>query len=73
MKSATRALYSSDPTQEVIMALRDLLSHNPCAAYFGAEILSESLYEEHYLSSSAAVHEVEYALEALRIEEEIVS
>ncbi len=73
MKSATRTLYSSDPAQEVLVALRDLLSHNPYAAYFGAETLSDLLYEGRYLSFSAAVHEVECVLQALQIEGEVLS
>lgn len=73
MKFASRTWYAGDPTQEVFIALRDLLSLNPSAACFGTETLSGVLFVEHYLSYSAAAHEVEYALKALRTEGEIVS
>ena len=63
--------YSNVRTQEPLIALRGLLSRNPCAAQVGPETLLDLLYEEGYLSRNIAVHELECALEALRIEGEV--
>jgi hypothetical protein len=65
--------YINERTQEDLVALRVLLSRNPCAARFGAEILSELLYAERYLLHRMDVCEVECLLEALRVEGEVLA
>ena len=61
-----------DPTQELLIAMRALFSRNPCATGFGAETISELLHKEHYLSFPVAGYEVEGAVEALRVEGEVL-
>lgn len=65
-------LYPTGRTQEVLVALRGLLSRNPSAAHFGAESLSELLYQERFLSYRADPAELEPAIEALRVEGEVL-
>ncbi len=62
-----------DSNQALLIALRALLSKNPCAGDFGSETLSELLYKEHYLSRPVAGYEVEGAVEVLRIEGEVLA
>ena len=61
-----------DPTQELLIAMRAFFSRNPCVASFDPETLSELLYKEHYLSQPAAGYEIEGAVEALRIDGEVL-
>ena len=72
MVAAPKTLYPAARTQEVLLALRELLSRNRCAAHFDSETLSELLHEERCLSYRPAIHELECALEALRIEGEVL-
>jgi hypothetical protein len=53
--------------------MRAFFSQNPCAAAFGADTLSELLHKEHYLSYPVAGYEVEGAVEALRVEGEVLA
>ena len=48
--------------------MRELLSKNPYAVQFDVATLCELLFAEHYISRRVARHEVETALEALRVE-----
>lgn len=73
MRSAPEQIILNNPTPAVLLAVREFLSRNPCAARFGAETISRLLYEDRYLSYCAAVHEVEYALEALFVEGEVLA
>lgn len=73
MTSAPRPLYPDDRMQEVLIALRGLLSRNPCAAEFGSETLSRLLCEEHLLAHRAPSHEIECAMEALCVEGEVLA
>ncbi len=72
MKFAPHTSIQDDPTQELLIAMRALFSRNPCAAAFGVEAIAELLHQEHYLSYSVAGHEVEGAVEALRVEGEVL-
>lgn len=62
-----------DPDQALLIALRAFLSKNPCAARFGPEALSELLYKERYLLHSVPGYEVGAAIEALRVEGEVLA
>ena len=53
---------------EFFLGLRELLSKNPYAVQFDVATLCELLFAEHYISRRVARHEVETALEALRLE-----
>jgi hypothetical protein len=64
--------YHEGRTQEALVALRGLLSQNPCAFRFGAETLSKLLYEERFLHHRVGTSEVECLLEALRVEGEVL-
>ncbi len=64
--------YSNGRTQQILIALREFLSRNPCASWFGAETLSELLYAERYLPHYVDVSEVECLLDALRVEGEVL-
>ncbi len=66
-------LYPDGRTQEVLIALRALLSGNQCAVGFGPESLSDLLYQERLLPYRADASEIEFALEALRAEDEVLS
>jgi hypothetical protein len=61
-----------DSTQDLLIAVRSLVSAHPCAASLGAETLSELLYVERWLPYLADVHEVESILAALRIDGEVL-
>jgi len=63
---------SSNESQTVLDALRSLVSEYPQAATVGPETLSELLYERRFLSRQPEVFGVEAALEALRIEGEVL-
>ena len=65
--------YNNSRPQELSIALRELLCHDPCAARFGAETLSQLLYEERYLPLRVDTSEVECLLEALRVEGEVLA
>jgi hypothetical protein len=65
------SVYKNDPTSEVLAAVRELLSRNPCVAHFGAETISRLLYEGRHLPYRVAAHEVECVLEVLRIDDEV--
>ena len=56
---------------EVFLALRELLAKNRCALEFGVETLAERLYREHLVARRVQAHEVECALEALFLDEEL--
>jgi hypothetical protein len=63
---------NSNEPQTVLDALRSMLSEYPQVATVGPETLSELLYERRFLSHQPEVFEVEAALEALRIEGEVL-
>ncbi len=69
-KFAPPQLYTTD---EVLPALRDLLSHHPAAASSSPEKLARRLYVLRYLPFRPEVCEVAAALEALCIEGEILA
>ncbi len=74
MNSAPETLYRSgqaDPN--VLAALRDLFSKHPETTCCGAESLAELLRLGRFLPYRPPVFEVEAALEALRIEGEVVA
>lgn len=73
MDAPQDGFYTDDRTQEALIALRGLLSRNQCASHFGPETLSELLYAEGNLSRRMDAFEVEYALEALRVEGEVLA
>ena len=66
MSRATQ-VYTAADSLEVFPVLSELLAKNRCALEFGAETLTELLYAEHYILRRVAAHEVEIALEALRV------
>ena len=70
---APQQTIQKDPTPEVLVAVRELLGRNSCAAHCGAEMISSLLYAECYLPYSAASHEVEWALEVLCVEDEVLA
>ena len=57
----------------VLEALRDLFSHHPETTVAGPEMLAELLYEYRLLSIRPENCEVEAALEALRVEGEVLA
>ncbi len=65
-------LYPADP-HSVLVGLRDLLSRNPEAACRGPEALQELLYAGRFVPRRPTMHEVEAALDALRVEGEVVA
>ena len=73
MRSAPQQIIQNDPTSEVLLAVRELLGRNPCAAHFGAEAISIRLYEDRHLPHRVAVHEVEHVLEVLQVEGEVLA
>ena len=73
MIAPRNGFYSTGRTQEALIALRVLLSQNPCAIRFGPETLSDLIYTEGCISRRMAVQEVEWALEALRVEGEVLA
>ena len=66
MSRATQ-VYTAADSLEVFLALRELLAKNHCAAQFSAETLTELLYAERFILRRVAAHEVEIALETLRV------
>ena len=70
---APQQIIQTDPTPEVLAAVKELLVRNPCAVHFGAETISRLLYVEHYLPHRVAGHEVDRVLEVLRIDSEVVT
>jgi hypothetical protein len=58
--------------QGTLVAFRELLSRNPCAAQFGSETLAELLHAEGYLHRRPLESLVEAALEALLVEGEVL-
>lgn len=65
-------VYSNFCESEVLVALRDLL--NQLDVYdCSAEDLALRLYQARYLDYIADEHEVEAALEALRLDDEVVA
>jgi hypothetical protein len=56
------------PTSNVLIALRELLSRHPSAAEAGPEQLAELLLGRRYLACRPETHEVERAVEALRLD-----
>lgn len=57
----------------VLPAVRELISNSPEAACCGAETVAELLYTGRFLPYRPAIFAVEAALEALRVEGEILS
>ena len=55
------------PANDVLPALRELLSQHPEADTSGLETLSRLLYVLRFLPYQPEIHEVEAALEALRL------
>lgn len=73
MIETLRREYHADASP-VLLALRELLSKYPPAADYSAEKLRELLWELRYLPQHPADHsEVEAALEALRVDGEVVT
>lgn len=70
---APTRIIQDDSDQTLLVALRALLSRNPCAGDFGSETLAELLYREHYLAHPVAGYEVEGAVEALTVEDEVLA
>ena len=74
--TAPKPFYTTSRERDnVLHALRELLSllsvHRE-AADSQAEVLADLLYEQHFLSHRPEVFDVEVALEALRIEGEVL-
>jgi hypothetical protein len=67
---APKPLYLNDPTtrEDVLPALRELLSRYPAATYKSSDTLARLLWMLRYLPYQPETFEVEAALEALRIE-----
>ena len=72
MIAPQNTVYTRDRAQEALIALRGLLSRNPCAAQFDAATLAKLIYVEGYLSHPIDAYEVEVALEALMVEDEVL-
>ena len=66
-------VYASDQTEEVFLALRELLAKNRCAIDFSAETLAELIYAERYVSRRVEAHEVGCVLEALRLDGDLLT
>ena len=60
--------YPTDDAADVLVSLRDLLSHDPNAAHHGPEALSSLLLDQRFLPYEPSANEVEAALEALMFE-----
>ena len=67
---APRPLYLNEPTtrEDVLPALRELLSQHPAVTYKSPDTLARLLWMLRYLPYRPETFEVEAALEALRIE-----
>jgi hypothetical protein len=73
MQSASNTLYpNSGEPNSVFLALREFLHQHPEAVASGPETLAELLYERRFLPHRLEVFEVEVALEALRVEGEVL-
>jgi hypothetical protein len=59
--------------QEILLALRELLSQHPAMAPDGCETLSQALYELHFLSYRPDTFAVGAALEALLVDGEVLA
>ena len=59
---------STDNAADVLVSLRELLSHNPNAAHYGPEALSRLLLDQRFLPYEPSPSDVEAALEALAFE-----
>jgi hypothetical protein len=57
----------------VLPALRDLFSQHPAMMHSGSETLGRALYMLRFLPYRPEVFEVEAALEALRVEGEVLA
>jgi hypothetical protein len=68
-------LYPTEPTarDDVLPALRDLLSQHPATMRSAADTLARLLWILRYLPYRPETFEVEAALEALRIEGEVAA
>jgi hypothetical protein len=63
---------SSSEPQTVLGALRSMLSQHPQATTAGSETLAELLYERRFVPYRPAVFDVDVALEALRVEGDLL-
>jgi len=74
MFATLQELYPSEPTapEDVLPAVRELISEHAAAAYKSSETLARLLWVLRYLSYRPEVFEVEVALEALRVEGEVL-
>ena len=70
MDHRTRKFYTHE-LEDTLVGLRELLARHPALTYCGPEELAQQLRESGYLRRQPEVHEVEAALEALRIEGEV--
>lgn len=70
MKFAPQPVYNND---EVLPALREMISQHPTAMRNGPETLARLLYVLRYLSYRPSVYAVEEALEALQVEGELAA
>jgi hypothetical protein len=73
MTAPPQTLYPASDSIEVFLALRELLAKNCCAIDFSAETLAELLYAQRYVSRRVEAHEVECALEALRLDGDLLT
>ena len=70
---APETLYkTSSEYDDVFLALRELLSLHREIVDSGAEVLADLLYERRFLSRRPDAFDVEVALEALRMEGEVL-
>ncbi len=72
MVATPNPLYPEGETQVVLIALRELFSRNRIAESFSKETLAELLFAERYISRRVGAFEVECALEALRLDGELL-
>lgn len=74
MIGTPRQAYHHDDrrTPDILLALRELLSKNERLTDYSAEALAELLWGWRYLSTQPTDHQVAEALEALRVEGEVL-
>jgi hypothetical protein len=74
MFATLQELYLTEPTacEEVLPAVRELISWHPTAAYKSPNTLARLLWILRYLPYRPEIFKVETALEALRVEGEVL-
>jgi hypothetical protein len=75
MDTSPRPLYLNEPTacEDVLPALRELLSQHPAVTHKSPETLARLLRRLAYLPYQPETFEVEAALEALRVDGEVAA